>query len=153
MHWLSVSLYRASPLYSFSQKFHTEERQIVRRLITVGRSASVLCHTWCHILVECAEEGFHCIPTFQRRNASRPNSSKSRMVRKMTHHGTPAYWTSRLSGNTVSLTCGTQTHQNQELEIRPVKMLTAHLGLCVVQHCVPGAVDIQRGLHCHHHVM
>lgn len=32
MHWLSVSLYRASPLYSFSQKFHTEERQIVRRL-------------------------------------------------------------------------------------------------------------------------
>lgn len=44
MHWLSVSLYRASPLYSFSQKLHTEEREIMRRRVSSpsGTSASVL---------------------------------------------------------------------------------------------------------------
>lgn len=32
-HWTSVSLFLASPLYSFSQRLHTEERQTVRRRV------------------------------------------------------------------------------------------------------------------------
>lgn len=119
-HWLSVSLYLSYPLYSFSQRRHTEERQTVRRRVSspltyiCSCSLSDVIHG--SLVVSLAERGFLCVLTFQRRNASRASNSRTRrMVRTMIHHGTPPYWASRLSGNTVSLTYGnTRSHGASE---------------------------------------
>lgn len=120
-HSMSVSLFLTGPLYSFSQKLHTGERHIVRKCgWWLSRSVNAALQTlvWIlqlkntvHVLLFAGvgvgvREGVTVpYPTFQRRNANRPNSSSpNRMDRTMIHHGTPPCWAARRSGNTVSLT-------------------------------------------------
>lgn len=95
-------------------------------------------------------------PTFQRRKASRPSSSRpSNTDSTMIHHGTPPYWASRLSGKAVRLTCRAQTLvKHASCLAWQATCRVPYLCVSVLQKGVlVRAVQAQRGSHLHHCVM